>query len=123
MFIKFFQTSALNHPKRFGTILALIGVLVLTPDTMIMRLSTLERWPLMGWRGILMGATLLLLCRYLLPQNLNEECIINSDDEDENDNSKNSELESYDIIDMIDKNDINEVNKRNIYINRCAYNI
>tara|TARA_Y100000385_G_scaffold291335_1_gene368693 strand:+ start:2843 stop:3757 length:915 start_codon:yes stop_codon:yes gene_type:complete len=51
-------------------------------------------------------------------QNLNEECIINSDDEDENDYSKNSELESYDIIDMIDKNDINEVNKRNIYINR-----
>ena len=73
MFIKFFQTSALNHPKRFGTILALIGVLVLTPDTMIMRLSTLERWPLMGWRGILMGITLLIVWRYFLTNNVNRE--------------------------------------------------
>ena len=61
------------YPKKFGTILALIGVLFLTPDTMIMRLSTLERWPLMGWRGILMGTTLLILWRYLLTDNLERE--------------------------------------------------
>ena len=29
--------------------------LVLTPDTLVIRMSGLERWTLMGWRGILMG--------------------------------------------------------------------
>ena len=42
-------------PGRFGTLLALAGILVLTPDTLLIRLSGLERWTLMGWRGILMG--------------------------------------------------------------------
>ena len=45
-----------QKPERFGTLLALAGVLILTPDTLIIRLSGLERWTLMGWRGILMGA-------------------------------------------------------------------
>ena len=34
------------------------GVLLLTPDTLFMRLSELEKWQLGGWRGVLMGATL-----------------------------------------------------------------
>ena len=42
-------------PGRFGTLLALAGILILTPDTLVIRLSELERWSLMGWRGILMG--------------------------------------------------------------------
>ncbi len=42
-------------PARFGTLMALAGILILTPDTLIIRLSGLERWALMGWRGILMG--------------------------------------------------------------------
>ncbi len=62
----FFEKWVKNYPKRFGTFLALIGVLILTPDTMIMRLSNLDRWPLMGWRGILMGITLLIIWRFLL---------------------------------------------------------
>ena len=62
-----------KYPKKFGTILALLGVLFLTPDTMIMRLSMLDRWPLMGWRGILMGVTLLIFWRYLLSDNLKHE--------------------------------------------------
>ena len=45
-----------NTPGRFGTLLALTGILVLTPDTLVIRLSGLERWTLMGWRGMLMGA-------------------------------------------------------------------
>ena len=49
-----------NRPKSFGNFLALIGVLILTPDTMVMRFSNLDRWPLMGWRGVLMGLTLLI---------------------------------------------------------------
>jgi drug/metabolite transporter (DMT)-like permease len=44
-----------NKPARFGALLALTGILVLTPDTLVIRLSGLERWTLMGWRGILMG--------------------------------------------------------------------
>jgi len=58
-----------KYPKRFGTFLALIGVLVLTPDTMVMRFSNLDRWPLMGWRGVLMGVTLLIIWRFLFFSN------------------------------------------------------
>ena len=49
-----------NRPKSYGNFLVLIGVLILTPDTMVMRFSNLDRWPLMGWRGVLMGITLLI---------------------------------------------------------------
>ena len=73
IFTKFVHKYTLDYPKRFGTILALVGVLILTPDTMIMRLSTLERWPLMGWRGMLMGVTLLIVWRYLLTNNVEKE--------------------------------------------------
>ena len=73
IFTGFVRNYIRDYPKRFGTILALVGVLILTPDTMIMRLSTLERWPLMGWRGILMGVTLLIVWRYLLTDNVKRE--------------------------------------------------
>ena len=52
-----------NRPKSYGNFIALIGVLILTPDTMVMRFSNLDRWPLMGWRGVLMGITLLIFWR------------------------------------------------------------
>ena len=58
MLNKFFcltKKYADRYPKRFGTLLALTGVIVLTPDTMIMRMSGLESWPLVGWRGVLSG--------------------------------------------------------------------
>ena len=55
-----------NNPKSFGNFLALIGVLILTPDTMVMRFSNLDRWPLMGWRGVLMGISLLIIWRLFL---------------------------------------------------------
>ena len=64
-----FERLVKNYPKRFGTFLALIGVLVLTPDTMVMRFSNLDRWPLMGWRGVLMGVTLLIIWRFLFLSN------------------------------------------------------
>ena len=44
--------------KSKGVALAVFGVLLLTPDTLFMRLSELEKWQLGGWRGVLMGATL-----------------------------------------------------------------
>ena len=55
-----------NKLKSFGNFLALIGVLILTPDTMVMRFSNLDRWPLMGWRGVLMGISLLIIWRLFL---------------------------------------------------------
>ena len=65
-----------NRPKSYGNFLAIIGVLILTPDTMVMRFSNLDRWPLMGWRGVLMGITLLIFWR--LFQFSNEEKKISS---------------------------------------------
>ena len=44
-----------------GLYFAFFGVLLLTPDTLFMRLSELEKWQLGGWRGVLMGATLFLI--------------------------------------------------------------
>ena len=47
--------------KSKGLYLAFFGVILLTPDTLFMRLSELEKWQLGGWRGVLMGATLFLI--------------------------------------------------------------
>ena len=44
-----------------GYYIAFFGVLLLTPDTLFMRLSELEKWQLGGWRGVLMGITLFLI--------------------------------------------------------------
>ena len=60
----FINRFFINRPKSYGNFLALIGVLILTPDTMVMRFSNLDRWPLMGWRGFLMGITLLIFWRF-----------------------------------------------------------
>ena len=70
---RYFMELLAASPQRFGILLALIGVLVLTPDTLVIRLSGLERWALMGWRGILMGAMSLLLWRLLLTRNASRE--------------------------------------------------
>ena len=57
----YIKTASTKFPKRFGTILAIIGVSVLTPDTMIMRMSNLDVWALSGWRGVLSGLALLII--------------------------------------------------------------
>ena len=59
--IKWLVSCKNNSPGRFGALLALLGILILTPDTLVIRLSGLERWVLMGWRGILMGAMSLVI--------------------------------------------------------------
>ena len=59
--MKLILNIKLKKPALFGAYLAVFGVLVLTPDTMVMRFSNLDRWPLMAWRGVLMGVTLLIL--------------------------------------------------------------
>ena len=67
--IKLFQKA----PEKFGILVALLGVLVLTPDTLVIRISELERWPLMGWRGLLMGIASLIIWRTLLARNPSHE--------------------------------------------------
>ncbi|ADE39692.1 DMT family transporter [Candidatus Puniceispirillum marinum] len=67
--MRFSNFTSHYSPATFGTLLAILGVLILTPDTLVMRLSGLEKWPLMGWRGILMGVTLLCIWRLFPSQN------------------------------------------------------
>jgi drug/metabolite transporter (DMT)-like permease len=47
-----------NHPM-FGLLLATFGVLVLTPDVLFMRLSGMDAFQMVAWRGLLMGTVLL----------------------------------------------------------------
>jgi len=47
-----------THAK--GFLLTLIGVIVLTPDTLLIRLANMDVWQMTFWRGALMSATLLL---------------------------------------------------------------
>ena len=70
---KYFSHLLAHNPQRFGIFIAFIGVLILTPDTLIIRISGLERWSLMGWRGLLMGVMSLLLWRFLLSRNPSRE--------------------------------------------------
>jgi hypothetical protein len=55
-----------KSPERYGVLLALIGVLVLTPDTLVIKISELGQWPLMGWRSLLMGTASLIIWRTFL---------------------------------------------------------
>ena len=71
--LKYFSKIRRTKPSLFGVLIALFGVLVLTPDTLVIRLSELDRWPLMGWRGILMGTILLLGWRLFFSQNPSNE--------------------------------------------------
>jgi drug/metabolite transporter (DMT)-like permease len=47
------------HPL-YGLMIAFAGALVLTPDTLFMRLSGLDAAAMLAWRGLLMGTTLIL---------------------------------------------------------------
>ncbi|MEO1250420.1 MAG: DMT family transporter [Pseudomonadota bacterium] len=47
-----------THPL-YGVLLAFVGALVLTPDTLFMRLSGMEAASMLAWRGLLMGAALI----------------------------------------------------------------
>lgn len=49
----------MNRSPLFGIALALTGVLVLTPDTLLMRLSGLSGWAMLGWRGLGMASVFL----------------------------------------------------------------
>jgi drug/metabolite transporter (DMT)-like permease len=62
-----------KYPKGFGIFLSIIGVMILTPDTMVMRFSNLDQWPLMGWRGVLMGVTLMLIWLFILKPSVEKE--------------------------------------------------
>ena len=47
-----------RHPL-YGLSLAVVGTLVLTPDAMLMRLSQMDGFQMVAWRGLLMGGMLL----------------------------------------------------------------
>ena len=43
----------------FGLVLATVATLVLTPDAMLMRMSGMSGYQMVGWRGLLMGTVML----------------------------------------------------------------
>lgn len=47
------------RPLISGVLLAVLGTLLLTPDTLFMRLSGMGGFQMVAWRGLLMGAALL----------------------------------------------------------------
>ena len=44
-----------------GILIAFIGALLLTPDTLFMRLSEMDIWTMLFWRGFQMGVILILI--------------------------------------------------------------
>lgn len=42
----------------FGLLLGAAGALIITPDTLFMRLSGMDGWPMLVWRGLLSGLVL-----------------------------------------------------------------
>lgn len=52
-------TKILTH-SHYGLLLAIFGAVLITPDTLFMRLSEMNVWVMMAWRGCEMGLILLL---------------------------------------------------------------
>lgn len=46
----------MSRSPRYGITLAAFGALVLTPDALLMRLSDMDGWQMLGWRGLCVGA-------------------------------------------------------------------
>jgi|TARA_B100001094_G_scaffold302760_1_gene330297 drug/metabolite transporter (DMT)-like permease len=53
--------NPLKHPSAIGLSLALFGALLLTPDTLFMRLSKLDGFTMLAWRGGLSGVGYILI--------------------------------------------------------------
>ena len=53
--------NPLKHPSAIGLSLALFGALLLTPDTLFMRLSELDGFTMLAWRGGLSGLGYILI--------------------------------------------------------------
>jgi len=54
-----------DHLK--GLLITVIGVLVLSPDTLLIRLAGIEPWSLLVYRGLLMAAGMALISKYFDP--------------------------------------------------------
>ena len=52
--------SSLTKLPSFGVFLGLFGALAITPDTLFMRLSEMDAWTMMVWRGLQMGSCLMM---------------------------------------------------------------
>ena len=52
------MTDAEARTHRRGFLLSLFGVLVLTPDTLVMRLIDIDPWTMSFWRGAMMAVSL-----------------------------------------------------------------
>ena len=70
--LNYFNSLSTNYK---GILLAFVGVMILTPDTLFMRLSELERWQMVGWRGVLMGITLFIIWLCFVNKNPRKELV------------------------------------------------
>ena len=50
----------MNRHPLFGVFLAAVATLILTPDALFMRLSGMDGYQMVGWRGMLMGSVMLI---------------------------------------------------------------
>ena len=53
------MNSDTNHAK--GLLITTLGVLILTPDTLLIRLVDIDQWSMIVWRGVLMALGLLVV--------------------------------------------------------------
>ena len=60
----------LTRSPLFGIGRALLDALIITPDTLLIRLSGLEGWPLTAWRGLLIGGSMLLGWMFMAGQQM-----------------------------------------------------
>lgn len=52
------QTSRLANDHARGLVLAIVGILILSPDSLLVRLIAADQWTLLFWRGMMTFVTL-----------------------------------------------------------------
>lgn len=57
------ELSGLQHSSSYGVGLALAGALLLTPDALFMRISSMSTFQMLGWRGLCLGLIFLIAWR------------------------------------------------------------
>jgi len=51
-----------SNPRTFGILITVLGTLVLTPDTLLFRLTAADGFTIAFWRGLFAGLTVFFCC-------------------------------------------------------------
>lgn len=60
----------MTDSARTGFAITLVGVLIISPDTLLIRLVAADPWTMLAWRGLFMGAVVLAWCALFEPREL-----------------------------------------------------